>query len=155
MTPLSTVPISAISVSVTATFSVRNWVQLLIDRTIVLFPRITVSCVLCIIFLMVSQNTRSKGTRTEKHESLGRLHCFSCRQLAVERQQERRRKCPLIGHTDNRPSLLSIVEDLAKFGHSYSSSPISAYSRLLCSRRSAPTVSCYAVADRGLVFWKG
>ena len=28
------------------------------------------------------------------------------------------------------------------------------YSRLLCSRRTAPTVSCYAAADRRPVFWK-
>ena len=79
-------------------------------------------------------------------------HCFSCRQLAVERQQQRRRKCPLIGHTNNRPSLLSIIEDLAKFGHSYSSvadrrlqssamqSPIGAYGLVLRCRWSVPSV---------------
>ena len=89
-------------------------------------------------------------------------HCFSCRQLAVERQHQRRRKCPLIGHTNNRPSLLSIIEDLAKFGHSYSSvadrrpqssamhSPVGAYGFVLRCRPSAPTVVCYAVADRRL-----
>ena len=79
-------------------------------------------------------------------------HCFSCCQLAVERQQQRRRKCPLIGHTNNRPSLLSVIEDFAKFGHSYSSvadrrlqssamqSPIGAYGLVLRCRRSAPSV---------------
>ena len=74
-----------------------------------------------------------------------------CLQLAVERQQQRR-KCPLIGHTNNRPSLLSIIEDLAKFGHSYSSiadrclqssamqSRIGAYGLVLRCRRSVPSV---------------
>ena len=64
-------------------------------------------------------------------------HCCSCRKLAVKQQQQRRRKCPLTGHTNNRPSLLSITEDLAKFDHSYRRS---LPSHLLCSCRSAPSV---------------
>ena len=87
MMPRSRAPIFAISVSVSvsvsATFSIRNWVQLLVDRTIALLPQITISCVLFIFLLCffffklsakTSQNTRSKGTRWEKRESLGQLH---------------------------------------------------------------------------------
>ena len=73
-------------------------------------------------------------------------------QCTAQNRSSKKLKCSLIGHTNNRPSLLSIIEDLAKFGHSYSSvanrrpqssamqSPIGAYGLVLRCRRSAHSV---------------
>ena len=148
MTPCNMTPIFAISVtvSVSATFSHRNWVQLLVDRTIVLLPWIT-SCELSVSLLIFSQNKRK---HLLEKDTLGRMRiAWPTTQLAVEWRTTKKEEVP-----SDWPQIMGLLCSLRRFSRVWSLY-VSIADQCLYSHQSAPTILCCSVSDGRHAFWKG